>query len=188
MFDPLSRILLGLATGFLFGFLLQKGQVAKFHVIVGQFLLRDFTVLKTMLTAILVGGVGVYALVAMGQAALHIKPAQMAAVGLGGALFGVAMVVLGYCPGTGVAAAAEGSRHAWFGLLGMAAGAALYAEAAPYLGPLLGWANYGPVTLPQLTGWPAWVIFALLAPAALLVFRWVERREEISRASAAARR
>ena len=56
MFETLPRILLGLLTGFLFGFLLQKSRVSDRRVIVGQFLLRDFTVMKVMLTAIIVGG------------------------------------------------------------------------------------------------------------------------------------
>jgi hypothetical protein len=56
--DPPSKLMLGLATGFVFGFLLQKGRVTKYQVIVGQFQLRDFTVLKTMLTAVAVGGGG----------------------------------------------------------------------------------------------------------------------------------
>ena len=87
MGDPLAKLLLGLLTGFLFGFFLQKGHVSKFPVIVGQFLLRDFTVLKVMLTAIVVGGVGVYALHGMGLAGLHVKPAQLAAIALGGLVF-----------------------------------------------------------------------------------------------------
>ena len=61
MFDPAWKLLLGLFTGILFGFLLQKGRAAKFHVIVGQMLLKDWTVLKIMLTAIAVGAIGVYA-------------------------------------------------------------------------------------------------------------------------------
>ena len=43
MADPIGKLALGLMTGFLFGFLLQKGYVTKYPVIVGQFLLRDFT-------------------------------------------------------------------------------------------------------------------------------------------------
>jgi hypothetical protein len=46
----------------MFGFLLQKGQVIKYRVIVGQSLLHDFTVLKTMLTAVVTGGIGLYIL------------------------------------------------------------------------------------------------------------------------------
>ena len=63
MFDSPDKLLLGLVTGVAFGFLLQKGRVAKFPVIVGQFLLKDWTVVKVMATAVAVGAVGVYALV-----------------------------------------------------------------------------------------------------------------------------
>ena len=95
-------------TGIAFGVLLQKGRVAKFAVIVSQFLLKDWTVVKIMGTAVVVGSVGVFALVAAGQASLHVKPLLLGGVLLGGALFGVGMTTLGYCPGTAVAACGEG--------------------------------------------------------------------------------
>ncbi|MEO8595425.1 MAG: DUF6691 family protein [Candidatus Solibacter sp.] len=181
MADPIGKLLLGLITGFVFGFLLQKGHVTKFPVIVGQFLLRDFTVLKTMLTAIVVGGVGVYALKALGAVSLHVKPAQMAAVSIGGLVFGVGMVLLGYCPGTGVAAAAEGKRDAMFGVAGMLAGALLFAELYWSLsGSLLKWFDLGPLTLPQVVPLPAWAILLMLAIGALVLFRWIERWEHNS--------
>ncbi|MGJ5816105.1 YeeE/YedE thiosulfate transporter family protein [Paludibaculum fermentans] len=176
MTDTAPRLLLGLFTGFLFGFFLQKGHVAKFRVIVGQFLLRDFTVLKTMLTAIVVGGIGVYTLKWMGLAALHVKPAPLIAVTLGGLVFGVGMVLLGYCPGTGVAAAAEGQRDALFGILGMFAGSAIFAEFYGLLSStLMKWYDLGPVTISGLLGVPAWSVLAVLTAGALLLFRRLER-------------
>lgn len=179
MFDSPSKMLLGLAIGFAFGFLLQKGRVTKFEVIVGQFLLRDFTVLKVMLTAIVVGAVGVYALHGAGLATLSIKPALLVAIATGGVVFGFGMALLGYCPGTAVGAMAEGSRHAIAGVLGMLAGAALYAEAFGFLsGTLLKMANFGTKTLPDVTGIPAWAMIAALAAVAGLVFAAVERREK----------
>ena len=175
MADPTGKLALGLLTGFLFGFLLQKGHVTKYRVIVGQFLLRDFTVLKTMLTAVVVGGIGVYTLRAFGLAALHIKPAQLAAVSTGGLVFGVGMVLLGYCPGTGVAAAAEGKTDARFGVLGMLLGAMLFAEQFAFLGKnVLTWMDLGPMTLPALFRIPAWVIFAGLTAGAAILFRQIE--------------
>ena len=59
MFEEPVKLLLGLITGIVFGFLLQKGQVAKFQAILGQLLLKDLTVLKIMATAIAVGAIGV---------------------------------------------------------------------------------------------------------------------------------
>ena len=59
-FDPPMLIVYGLVVGLVFGFLLQKGGVTRYQVIVGQFLLKDFTVLKVMLTAIVTGAVGIY--------------------------------------------------------------------------------------------------------------------------------
>ena len=47
------------AFGLVFGFLLHRGGVTDYNVIVRQFLFRDFTVLKVMFTAIVVGGIGV---------------------------------------------------------------------------------------------------------------------------------
>ena len=48
---------LGLLFGFAFGWLLQRGRVANANVIINQFRLRDFTVIKVMLTAIVVPGI-----------------------------------------------------------------------------------------------------------------------------------
>jgi uncharacterized membrane protein YedE/YeeE len=177
MFEPLHRILLGLATGLVFGFLLQKGRVSDRRTIIGQFLLRDFTVMKVMLTAIIVGGAGVYAMKAAGVTTLFVKPAQLLGVALGGLIFGAGMVILGYCPGTCVAAAGEGKRDAWWGIAGMLAGAFLYAEISGWAAEKIqSVANLGPVTLPQVTGVPAWVWFAALAAGAALFFRWLDRR------------
>lgn len=180
MFETLPRILLGLLTGFLFGFLLQKGRVSDRRVIVGQFLLRDFTVMKVMLTAIVVGGAGVYAMHAAGLTKLFVKPAQLVAIPVGGLIFGVGMVLLGYCPGTAVAAAGEGKRDAWFGLAGMIAAAAVYAEfSGLFASTVQKWSNLGPVTLPELTGVPAWAWFVAIAIAAASFFRWLEGRARL---------
>jgi len=61
-----ARLLLGLLTGVLFGFILQKGQVTKYQKIVAFFRLTDLTVLKVMFGAILAGMVGVYLLYDLG--------------------------------------------------------------------------------------------------------------------------
>ena len=158
MFDSPGRLILGLVIGILFGVLLQKGQVAKFSVIVGQFILKDWTVVKIMGTAVVVGSVGVYALVAFSLADLHIKPFLLGGVLLGGICFGVGMAVLGYCPGTGVAACGEGNLDAMVGVIGMFAGALGFVAAYPALQPVIkGLGDMGKVTLPSVTGTSPWL-------------------------------
>ena len=169
MFDSADKLLLGLATGIVFGFLLQKGRVAKFPVIVGQFLLKDWTVVKIMGTAVVVGAVGVFALVAAGYASLHVKPLLLGGVLLGGVLFGAGMVVLGYCPGTSVAACGEGRRDAMAGVLGMFAGALAFVAAWPPLQPVIkGLGNEAKVTIPDLTGTSPWLWIAGLVGAGIV--------------------
>lgn len=168
---------LAIPFGMLFGALLQRGGVADYNVIVNQFRFRDFTVLKIMLTAIIVGGLGVWALHGMGHAEYQIKPANLLGVALGAALFGVGMVVYGYCPGTGVAAIATGSLHALVGFGGMLAGAVLYALSYPWVeSHIQPVAALGKIRLPQLTGIPDWCWFLIIAVIAGTVFWLLETR------------
>lgn len=164
MFDPLWKLALGLGTGVVFGFLLQKGRVAKYEVILGQFLGRDYTVVKIMGTAVVVGAIGIYALLPSELFSLHIKPLVWAGIFIGGSLFGIGMAVLGYCPGTGVAACGEGRKDAYWGLLGMLVGAAIYVAFYPSMATLVkAFGNAGKVTLPQLTGTSPWLWISGLA-------------------------
>lgn len=153
MFDDPIKLMLGLVTGVVFGFLLQKGQVAKFQVILGQLLLKDWTVVKIMGTAVAVGTVGVNILVAYGMASLHIQTASISRVVAGGILFGIGMAVFGLCPGTSVAACGEGHRDAMVGVVGMLFGAGAYVALFSVLQPFFkAFPDFGKVTLPEVTG------------------------------------
>ena len=178
MFEEPTKLLLGLLTGVLFGFLLQKGQVAKFSVIIGQLLLRDWTVVKIMLTAVAVGSLGVYALVSFGLAGLHVKPALLGGVLFGGLLFGSGMAVFGYCPGTSVAACGEGRKDAAVGVLGMLAGAFAYVWLFPLHQPALKqFPDWGKVTLPEVTTTSPWLwIVGLLIAAAASAYLFRTRK------------
>lgn len=169
MFDSPDKLALGLLTGIIFGFLLQKGRVAKYHVIVGQFLLKDWTVVKIMATAVIVGAIGVYALVAAGAVSLHIKPMLLGGVLIGAVLFGIGIVLLGYCPGTGVAACGEGRRDAMVGVLGMLCGAGIFVALYPVLQPVMeGLGDMGKITVPEALGVSPWLIIGGLVVAAVV--------------------
>ena len=172
-----TSLILAIVFGFAFGWLLHRGNVANYGTIVRQFLLKDFTVLKVMLTAIIVGGIGVFVLVQMGYAKFHIKPADLLAITLGSGLFGIGMVLYGYCPGTAVAAIGAGSIHALVGAFGMILGGILYALSFDWVSQAIlpVWAM-GKVQLPQLLGVSAPVIFAVLGMLAITLFVMIERR------------
>ena len=177
MFDEPLKLVLGLVTGIVFGVLLQKGQVAKFQSILGQFLLKDWTVFKVMGTAIVVGSIGVHALIALGLASFHIQTASVGRVLIGGTLFGIGMAIFGLCPGTSVAACGEGRRDAMIGVLGMFFGAgtyvALFAKLQSVFKTMCYW---GKVTLPQLTGTSPWIWILALALISTGALVWLERR------------
>lgn len=126
-------LLSGLFFGIIFGFLLQKGGVAKYHVLIGMLLLEDFTVAKVMLTAIAVGTLGVHILYTAGLIQLHTKPTRYLANIGGGIMFGIGFGLLGYCPGTGAAALGQGNLDAIVGIVGLMAGSYLFAELSGWI-------------------------------------------------------
>jgi uncharacterized membrane protein YedE/YeeE len=173
-----ANLILGLMTGICFGFLLQKGRVAKYQTILGQLLLKDWTVFKIMITAIVTGAVGVYFLVDNGVTTLDIWPFQPASMLIGAALFGIGIAIIGYCPGTGMAAAGEGSPDAMIGVLGMVTGAGILVVGFNVLEPLaLALGDWGKVTIPSLLGSSPWTVIAALG-AIVTVVLWFIRRHE----------
>ncbi len=125
---------LGILFGVIFGFLLQKGGVAKYHVLIGQLLLVDYTVLKIMLSAVIVGALGIHFMHRAGLVQLHIKPTRYASNVIGGLLFGVGFALSAYCPGTGAAALGQGNYDALAMVVGMIAGSYVFAEMSGWIG------------------------------------------------------
>jgi len=175
----MGNLILGLITGIFFGFFLQKGQALKYDRQLGMLRLRDFTLVKLILTAILVGMVGVYFFVDLGVAKLSIKPTVLGANIIGGLIFGLGWGMLGYCPGTAVGATAEGRWDAfWGGVLGMLVGAGIFAEVYPAIkDTLLKWGDFGKLTLPSLLGVNHWVIIVLAWMAMGLILLVLEKRK-----------
>ncbi|MBA3483607.1 MAG: YeeE/YedE family protein [Pirellulales bacterium] len=171
-----KQLALGLLFGVIFGFLLQKGGVAKYHVLLGILLLEDFTVIKVMLSAIVVGMLGIFTLHAMGLVELHIKPTRYAANIIGGLLFGVGFALIGYCPGTGAAALGQGNYDAIAGIIGLLAGSYLYAEGSAKLGQTVeSWGDRGKLTLPQILRVPTTGFILVFAPALILALVAIDR-------------
>ena len=173
----MSELLLGLITGTAFGALLQQGRVLRFEKQVGAMLLRDMTILKFMLSAIIVGMLGINLLVGAGVVDLSVKATQVGANIIGGLLFGAGWAIMGYCPGTALGALGEGRWHAVWAIVGMLAGAAIYAETYPAMkATVLNWGSFGKMTLPEALGVSPWFVIPILGVLFLLLFAWFEKR------------
>jgi uncharacterized protein len=167
------QLVIGFVIGIVFGFLLQKGGVTRYDVIIGQLLLTDFTVLKIMLSAVVVGKIGVHLLRGAGMAELHPKPGSVGSSLLGGLIFGAGFGILGYCPGTMAGAVGQGSLDALFGgIVGMLIGTGLFAELYPVLErKVLKIGHFGELTFPQLLKVnPWWVVLPVAMGISALLF------------------
>lgn len=174
----MSELFLGLITGIAFGVFLQQGRILRFEKQVGAMLLKDMTILKFMLSAIIVGVVGINLLVSAGVVGLKIKATYVVANLIGGLLFGAGWAVIGYCPGTSVGALGEGRWHAVWAILGMLVGAGIYAEVYPMMkSSVLKWGAFGKLTLPQVLGISQWIVIPIFVACILFVFVWFEKKK-----------
>lgn len=157
------RLTTAFIIGLCFGFLLQKGGATEYRVLVSQLLLRDFTVLKIIFSAIVVGSPGVYFLERYGKLELAIKPFRAGPIIAGGLIFGAGFAVLGYCPGTLAGAVGTGSIHALLGAGGMVLGSGVFASVYPYLKEFIKRGDRGKVTIPELFGVDPWPVITIVS-------------------------
>ena len=171
-----KQLVLGLVFGLIFGFLLQKSGVAKYHILLGVLLLEDFTVVKVMLTAIIVGCIGIFSLQALGLVKLHVKPTRYAANIIGGLIFGVGFALIGYCPGTGAAALGQGNWDAIAGIGGLMLGSYLFAEASGWLDKtLMKVGDRGKLMLPEVIGVSLPVFLMVFVPLLIAALLAIDR-------------
>lgn len=169
----------GLISGALFGFLMQKSEVIRYEKQVGAMRLKDFTIFKFMLSAIIVGMIGIYLMKDMGIIKLDIKATVLGGNIVGGVLFGIGWALLGYCPGTAAGALGEGRLDVVPGIVGMVIGAAVYAEFYPFMNAtLLKWGKLGELTLPMVLKMDQWTVIAGLTVIYIglfVIFRLIKR-------------
>ena len=155
----IGRLIIGLVTGLIFGFLLQKGGVTRYNTIIAQLLLEDFTVLKIMLTATGTGMLGIYFLEEIEVIQLAPKSGSPVRSIMGGLIFGIGFALLGYCPGTAAGAIGQGNLDALIpGLLGLIIGSALFASSNSFLSPIINIFEFKELTLPEKFKINSWKI------------------------------
>ncbi len=170
-------LLWGLIFGILFGFLLQKGGMTKYDVIVGQLRLTDFTVLKVMLSAIITGMPGIHLMRSLGWVKLSPKPGSWGKNAVGGLIFGLGFALLGYCPGTIAGAIGNGYLDALLGgLPGVIIGSALLAAIYPKIkNGILKKGDFGAITLSEVFQISDWIVILPLGVLLVVLLYLMER-------------
>ena len=174
----MSTSVIALFLGVFFGFALNKAGLTKYHKIVNVFRLVDLTVLKFMMTALIVSMSGLYLLRALGLVTFPNIPATYIAGNvIGGLIFGIGMALSGYCPGTCAAGAGEGKLDYLIpGFLGFLVGAVIYGLTYQQVFPAISAiANSGSVVIPDLWNLSPFLTIALFALLSLLLFYLIDR-------------
>jgi uncharacterized membrane protein YedE/YeeE len=93
----MANYIIALFLGVFFGFSLNKAGLTKYNKIVNVFRFTDLSVLKFMMTALVVAMTGLYALKGLGLITFPNVPATYIAGNMiGGLIFGVGMALAGY--------------------------------------------------------------------------------------------
>lgn len=130
----MTYILLALLIGAAFGFVLDRIGATDPTWIGRMLSLTNLHLMKTILLAIGVGSPLMFTGQVTGLVDVGHMSVKAAYVGvfLGGLLLGAGWALAGYCPGTGVCAAATGRKDAWFFVAGGLLGAAAYMVTYPF--------------------------------------------------------
>ncbi len=156
-----------LFLGFLFGAILQSARLNRFDTISGMATLENFKVAKAIALAIGVGIILLNTEIGMGLASYHLKPILLGGIVFGGLIFGAGMAILGYCPGTIMVSAGEGSLDALVGIFGGLAGGWFYTLVLPSIGSLLG-PNLGTFSLYTAFGFDSFLFYSLMIPSGMI--------------------
>jgi hypothetical protein len=170
-----ARLFKGLGTGIVFGFFLQRGGVTDYNVLVGQLLLEDFTVAKIILTAVVVGMLGVHFLSDRNIIELKPKSGSLRRTIPGGLIFGAGFALLGYCPGTIAGAVGQGSIDALIpGLLGIVTGSFFFAAFYEKYSDSINKNKFKVNTLPELLKVNHWKVIIPFSALIILFLVWLE--------------
>jgi rhodanese-related sulfurtransferase len=177
------QILLTLAIGFAFGFVLERAGFGNARNLAAQFYLHDMRVLKVMFTAIITAMLLVFACSAVGLldfSRVWVPPTHLGPAIVGGFVLGVGFIVGGYCPGTSLVSLStlkiDGALFALGVIVGMVGFAASAGAVEPFWNDT---GNLGRLTLYEWLRVDAGVVVVavfLMALGAFAMAEWTEQK------------
>ena len=176
----LINLLIALCLGIGFGFALEQAGFSSSRKLAGMFYGYDATVLKVFFTAAIVAMIGSKILSSIGLLDMemvfhnHFYPWPIIT---GGIIMGAGFIIGGFCPGTGISAAAIGKIDAFVFLLGGGAGAFIFAESYPLIQDFHTRGDRGPVKLSESLGLSDPLFIFIVTVMAIGMF-WIAEKAE----------
>lgn len=175
-----AGMVLGVLCGIAFGFVLERAGFGRASNLAAQFYGGDNRVLKVMFTGIATTATLLGLLSAVGLLDMSQVTVPETFVGpqiVGGLMLGVGFVVAGYCPGTGVVAAASGSIDGMLAYGGVMLGSLVFGLGWPQIEGFYNSGGMGSVRLDQLVGLPFSVVAFAVVGMAVGAFFGAEKLE-----------
>jgi len=169
-----------LGVGIAFGWCLERAGLGSAPKLMGQFTLRDMTVLKVMFSAIVTAMLGLFWLSWLGVvdlARVAVPPTFIGPQIAGGIVFGAGMALAGLCPGTSCVAAATGRLDGLTVAGGFFAGVLGAGLAVPTIARFYESSSRGAVALPVTLGVTQGTVTFAVVAGALAAFALAGRIE-----------
>jgi uncharacterized membrane protein YedE/YeeE len=177
-----SNLWLAIPIGVVFGFALFRAGFTDSRRIAWAFYFKDVGVPVVMFSAIVTGMLGLWGLSLAGLVDItqvYLLPTFLLPMAIGGILFGLGMVIGGYCPGTAVASFVTGKIDALVFIVGFLLGTLIFGDLFPVWGDFFNSDYMGVVRLDQALGielGQAMLAVIVIAIGGSLAMRWVQQR------------
>ena len=155
LISPEANMFFAVVMGFAFGFVLERTGFTRSQYIADTFYFKNLAVPKIMGVTVITATTWFIIFAWMGWidlSALFTPKTYVWPYLFGGMLFGLGMVMSGYCPGTAVAGLGTGKSDALIFLLGLFGGAFLYFLLYPMVADFASSGNLGVLKLHDLFG------------------------------------
>ena len=150
-----TNLWLAIPIGAVFGFALFHAGFTDSRRIAWAFYFKDVGVPVVMFSAIVTGMIGLWGLSLAGLidiSLVYMLPTYLVPMVVGGVLFGVGMVIGGYCPGTAIAAVATGKIDGMVFIGGFLIGSLVFGDFFPVWGDFYNSNYLGAFRLDQWLG------------------------------------
>jgi len=170
-----ENLLYGLLIGIMFGFILERAGFGRSLHIAPVFFFRNLRVSQMMVSSILTAATWIIIAVYNGWLDFNqvfIPTTYLWPYMVGGALFGLGMIMSGWCPGTAVIGFATGKIDAVIFLLGVMVGMYFYFDMFDLLKDFANSGNMGKFTIHEALGVSIYTSFAITVAigAGLMIF------------------